>query len=84
MSEKVVIKMEGLPPFSEEDLYFVRKLISHLVPDSYDLIRGSGWSEACKEGIERLQSLNNNYFHNANLYQKKNYDSWLPDDDTDF
>ena len=84
MEEKEEIKIEGLPPFSKEDLYFVGKLISHLVPDSSDIIQNFGWAEACKDAIQRVNSLNRHYFHSANLNKSKSLDYWPPDDNTEF
>lgn len=65
MSKKSTVKIEGFPPLTEEDLYFVRKLISHVVPESTDLINNSGWTEACKSAIDRVDSLNRHYFFSA-------------------
>lgn len=84
MGDKAGIKMEGLPPFTEEDLYFVGKLISHLVPESTDVIQKFGWSEACRDAIQRVNSLNRHYFHSANLSQNNNPDYWIYDDNTEF
>ena len=84
MGKKAEIKMDGLPSFTEEDLYFVRKLISHLVPDSSDIIQSVGWAEACKDAIQRVNSLNRNYFHSANIRQNNHPNYWPLDDDTEF
>lgn len=86
MGKKNEIKVEGLPTFTEHDLYFVRKLISHVIPDATDLINKSGWSEACKSGIERIDSLNRHYFFNAFNPKSLGQDLTYPefDDDTEF
>ena len=86
MGKKNEVKIDGLPPVTEEDVYFIRKLISHVVPDSAEIINKSGWSEACRQGIEKVNSLNRHYFSSAfkqRFSQQDSYPSML-DDDTEF
>jgi hypothetical protein len=86
VGNKNAVKIDGFPPFTEEDLYFVRKLISHVVPDSTDIINESGWTEACRSAIERVDSLNRHYFSSAfktrSMQQEPIYS--MLDDDTEF
>ena len=86
MGKKSTVKMDGFPPLTEEDLYFVRKLISHIIPESTDVINKSGWSEACKQSIEKVTSLNRHYFFSAfgqnNVRKEPEYP--LYDEDTEF
>jgi hypothetical protein len=86
LAKKNEVKMDGFPPLTEEDLYFVRKLISHIVPDSTEVINQSGWSEACKQGIEKIDSLNRNYFSAAFKQRSFHQEPFYPmlDDDTEF
>jgi len=86
MGNKRTIKIEGFPPITEEDLYFVRKLISHIVPDSTEVINNSGWTNACKEAIEQVDSLNRHYFSSAfkqRIKKEEPHYSML-DEDTEF
>ena len=86
MGNKNTVKIDGFPPLTEEDSYFVRKLISHIVPDSTELINESGWGEACKSAIERVDSLNRHYFSSAfkqRMTKEEPHYSML-DDDTEF
>jgi hypothetical protein len=86
VSKKNTVKIDGFPPLTEEDIYFVRKLISHIVPDSTEIINKSGWTSACKEAIERVDSLNRHYFSSAfkqRMTKEEPHYSML-DEDTEF
>jgi hypothetical protein len=50
------------------------------------VINQSGWSEACKQGIEKIDSLNRNYFSAAFKQRSFHQEPFYPmlDDDTEF